>query len=112
MAGVGKLICSSTLLKFRSTKNQTANHLCLWRARYKIEEGPGAKEKDIQDAFGKIDKDKSGSINKEVPCILNNPDFQELAAINNLRLQELKLSTRFLAKSFGLKDVSAWLNQS
>ena len=76
MAGVGKLICSSTLLKFRSTKNQTANHLCLWRARYKIEEGPGAKEKDIQDAFGKIDKDKSGSINKEVPCILNNPDFQ------------------------------------
>ena len=71
MAGVGELIHSPSLLKSRSAKNQTANRLCSWHARYKIEEGPGAKEKDIQTAFGKIDKDKSGFINKEVPYILN-----------------------------------------
>ena len=34
--------------------------------RYKIEEGPGATEKEIEAAFSKIDKDKSGSITIQV----------------------------------------------
>ena len=34
--------------------------------RFKIEKGTGATEKDIEAAFSKIDKDKSGSITKQV----------------------------------------------
>ena len=74
--------------------------------RYKMEESPGATEAEIEAAFNKIDKDKSGSINIQVVVITII-----IIGINIIIMfmprQELKLSNRFLAKTFGLKDVSA-----
>ena len=74
-----------------------------------MEESPGATEAEIEAAFNKIDKDKSGSINIQVVVItiiiigINIIMF----IIMFMPRQELKLSNRFLAKTFGLKDVSA-----
>ena len=71
-----------------------------------MEESPGATEAEIEAAFNKIDKDKSGSINIQVVVITII-----IIGINIIIMfmprQELKLSNRFLAKTFGLKDVSA-----